>query len=94
MDKCNVQHCVVSSDLLECHSCTVFLLCPQFPLKSRDYVFVRRLQVKRNGSLIVLINRYVGSYVLVLNCELVPSDYLAHFLLAKGVSVSTLSDCA
>ena len=73
MDKCNAQHCVVSSD---CQFVipALFLLCLQFPLKSRDYVFVRRLQVKRNGSLIVLINRYVGSYVLVLKCELVPTD--------------------
>ena len=77
VNRCNTQLCLVSSDLSECHSCSVFLLCPQFPLKSRDYVFVRRLQVKRNGSLIVLINRYVGSYVLAMNCELVPTDYLA-----------------
>ena len=90
MDKCNAQYWVVSSDC-QCVIPALFLLCPQFPLKSRDYVFVRRLQVKRNGSLIVLINRYVGSYVLVLNCELVLSDYLLTFcpLLSKGVSVST-----
>ena len=96
MDKCNAQYCVVSSDC-RCVIPALFLLCPQFPLKSHDYVFVRRLQVKRNGSLIVLINRYVGSDVLVLNCKLLPSDYLLTFclaLLAKGVSVSTLSDCA
>ena len=42
-------------------------------------MFVRRLQVKRNGSLIVLINRYVGSYVLAWDYELVPTDYLYFF---------------
>ena len=75
VNRCNGQHSIVSSGF-QCVIPALFLLCPQFPLKSRDYVFVRRLQVKRNGSLIVLINRYVGSYVLVLKCELVPTDYL------------------
>ena len=75
VNRCNGQHSIVSSDC-QCVIPALFLLCPQFPLKSRDYVFVRRLQVKRNGTLIVLINRYVGSYVLAMNCELVPTDYL------------------
>ena len=62
VNRCNGQHSIVSSGC-QCVVPALFLPCPQFPLKSRDYVFVRRLQVKRNGSLIVLIN----------SCELVPT---------------------